>query len=72
LRRLIKILYEKGLEPHSQSLLATKEADSVHRIMIPALMFIVLVIVFIFLVIVSMPEGGIEHSFQDSLVSLSS
>jgi len=58
LRRLIKILYEKGLEPHSQSLLTTKEADSVHRIVIPLLMFLVLAIVFIFLVIVSMPEGG--------------
>jgi hypothetical protein len=58
LRRLIKILYEKSLEQHSQSLLGTKEADSVHRIIVPLLMFLVLVIVFIFFAIVSMAEGA--------------
>jgi hypothetical protein len=63
LRRLIKILYEKGLEQHSQGLLGTKEADSVHRIITPFLMFLVLVIAFIFFVIVSMPDGSIEQSF---------
>lgn len=57
LRRLIKILYEKGLEPHSQNLLTTKEADSVNRIVVPLLMFLVLMIVFVFFVIVSTPVG---------------
>jgi hypothetical protein len=56
LRRQVKG-YEKCLEQHTQDLLKKEEAKSVHRIVIPLLMFLALLLVFIFLVIVSLPEA---------------
>jgi hypothetical protein len=60
LRRLVKNQYLPRLEESTRTILESKEAQSVHRLIVPSLMVLVLVMVFIFLVIVTIPGGGDE------------